>query len=311
MSANNVKESGRNRKRVNKYDFKQPKLFSKEIMRTLRSMHDVLARSLARVLGSALRKKVDVFVQKIEQISASEFLAGVESPSVIFLMNEEKLTDDLIFVMPSGFCIHIIEKQSGGRGDDITEKRQLTTIEEKIMNRIMGSISREIVSAWEPYEEFKIISTDYQSKPENVHLTSVDPMLIIHLKVDMGDKHSTLKISYSYSLLKQAMSSSLMKKSSRSTAEKLTEDERKAYELTLQGASMQVQPLLGTSTLTVSEIINLKEGDTIALDQRTDQPLQVHVNGVKKMTGYPGLIRGRRAVKVYEIDEEIKEQELI
>ncbi|TVQ66282.1 MAG: hypothetical protein EA360_06580 [Balneolaceae bacterium] len=311
MSSKNVKGSGRKRKRVTGYDFKQPKLFSKEIMRTLRSMHDVLARSLARVLGNALRKKVDVYVQKIEQVSASEFLLGVENPSVIFMMNEEKLTDDLIFVMPTGFCIHMIEKQSGGRGDNISEKRPLTTIEEKIVNRIMGGINKEIVAAWEPYEEFRILGTHYESKPENVHLSSADPMLIIHLKVDMGEKHTILKISYSYSLLKQAMSSSLMKKSSRFMAEKLTDDEKRAYQLTLSAAGMRIQPLLGSCTLTVDEIINLKEGDTISLDQRTDQPLQVHVNGVKKMTGYPGLIRGRRAVKVYEIDEEINEQELI
>jgi flagellar motor switch protein FliM len=84
-----------------------------------------------------------------------------------------------------------------------------------------------------------------------------------------------------------------------------------SYERTLLGANVIIQPLLGTSRLSVQEIIDLKVGDSIALGQRIDQPLEIRVNGVQKMTAYPGLIHGRRAVKVFEIDEEINEKELI
>ncbi|NIT58962.1 MAG: flagellar motor switch protein FliM, partial [Aliifodinibius sp.] len=58
-------------KYVETYDFKQPKLFSKEIMRNLRSLHDIFARSVSRIFSSALRAKVDVSLEKIEQISSS------------------------------------------------------------------------------------------------------------------------------------------------------------------------------------------------------------------------------------------------
>lgn len=311
MSSLSEKESNKSLKFVQPYNFKQPKLFSKEIMRTLRSLHEVLARNLARVYGSTLRKKVDVSVGGIQQVTASSFLMGIESPSVIFLLNDEHLTDDIIMVMPAGFCIHMIEKQSGGRGNDISEKRALTTIEEKIINRIMDSISEEIVVAWEPFEEFTITSKQYESKPENVHLTSVDPMLIVNLIIDLGDKKTEAKIAYSYALLKQAIHNSAIKQSSRTKKEKMSESQKESYERTLLGANVIIQPLLGTSRLSVQEIIDLKEGDSIALSQRIDQPLEIRVNGVQKMTAYPGLIHGRRAVKVFEIDEEINEKELI
>ncbi|MEX0944447.1 MAG: FliM/FliN family flagellar motor switch protein [Balneolaceae bacterium] len=311
MSSNSAKESNKTLKYVQPYNFKQPKLFSKEIMRTLRSLHEVLARNLARVYGSTLRKKVDVSVAGIQQVSASEFLLGIESPSVIFLLDEETLTDDIIIVMSSGFCIHMIEKQSGGRGNNISEKRTLTTIEEKIMNRIMDNISKEVVNAWEPFEEFNIISKQFENKPENVHLTSVDPMLVVTLLIDLGEVKTEVKISYSYGLLKQAINNSIIKQTNRAKTGKLSDTEKVSYQRTLLNASIVVQPLLGSSRLTVEEIMNLKVGDSIALNQRIDQPLEVRVNGIQKMSAYPGLVHGRRAVKVYEIDNEINEKELI
>ena len=311
MSSLSAKESTKKLKFVQPYNFKQPKLFSKEIMRTLRSLHEVLSRNLARVYGSTLRKKVDVSVGEIQQITASSFLMGIESPSVIFLLNDENLADDIIIVMSTGFCIHMIEKQSGGRGNEISDKRALTTIEEKIVNRIMDSISKEIVIAWEPFEEFNITSKQYESKPENVHLTSVDPMLIVTMVIDLGDTKVDVKIAYSYALLKQAVNNSAIRQSSRARKEKMSESQKESYERTLLNANVIIQPLLGTSKLSVQEIIDLKVGDSIALGQRIDKPLEVRVNGVQKMTGYPGLVHGRRAVKVFEIEEEINEQELI
>lgn len=311
MTSMPAKKVQGNVKYVEPYNFKQPKLFSKEIMRTLRALHDVLARNLSRIFSNTLRRKVDVHLHKIDQITSKEFLQELESPAVIYLVSMEKLSDDVMTVTSSDFCIHMIERQSGGRGDTFPENRRLTTIEEKIISRIMNSINQEIVKAWEPYKEFTIESAKYESKPENIHLASVDPTIVVTLQIDLGDSQVGFKISYSYSFLKEAMHSSVSKSSSRYRTEKLSDEAMELYKQTLMNAGIILQPLLGTLRLSIEDIINLKEGDSITLDQRTDRPLEVRVNGVKKMTAYPGLVRGRRAVKIFEIEEEINEQELL
>lgn len=298
-------------KYVEPYDFRQPKLFSKEIMRTLRTLHDVLARNLSRVFSSTLRQKVDVYLYKIDQISTADFIHNLKSPTVIYLLNVEQLGGEVITVLPPALCIHIIERQSGGQGKDFSERRTLTTIEEKVTSRVMKNIKREIQGAWESYMDFDIEKVTYESKPENVHVASVDPTIVANFQVDIGDKSAKIRISYPYSLLKEAMNDSVLKPGNHSKKEQLSADEMDRYKHTISHASMRVQPLLGTSRLSVDEILNLKEGDAIALNQRTDRPLEVRVNGVKKMTAYPGLVQGRRAVKIYELVEEINEQELL
>lgn len=299
------------RKYVEPYDFRQPKLFSKEIMRTLRTLHDVLARNLSRVFSSALRQKVDVHLHKIDQISTSDFIQNISSPSVIYLLSVKQLGGEVIAVIPPEFCIHLIERQSGGRGDTLDERRTLTTIEEKIISRIMKSINNEIIVAWEPYMDFSIDSATYESKPENVHLVSVDPTIVAKFEIDIGAHKVEIQFSYPYSLLKEAMNDSVLKKGNQSKSEKLSPEALESYKRTLASALVRIQPLLGTTRLSVNDILALKEGDTIPLNQRTDKPLSVRVNQVEKMKAYPGLVQGRKAIKVFEIIEEINEQELL
>jgi flagellar motor switch protein FliM len=311
MNSVSAQQKPGKRKYVEPYDFKQPKLFSKEIMRTLRTLHDVLARNLSRVFSSALRQKVDVHMYKIDQISTSEFLQNLASPSVIYLLSVKQLGGEMILVMPPEFCIHLIERQSGGKGDNFNERRTLTTIEEKIISRITKAINQEIIVAWEPYMDISIDSTTYESKPENIHLMSVDPTIVAKFQIDVGIHKIEIQISYPYSLLKEAMNESILKKGNQAKTEKLSPDALNSYKRTLMNAPVRIQPLLGTTKLTVNDILELKEGDTIPLNQRTDKPLSVRVNQVEKMKAYPGLVQGRKAIKVFEIIEEINEQELL
>lgn len=298
-------------KYVETYDFKQPKLFSKEIMRNLRSLHDMFARSISRIFSSALRRKVDVSLEKIDQLSSSNFINKIKSPSVIYLLSVDDASGNIIMVMPPGFCIHLVERQSGGYGGDISERRTLTTIEEKIISRIVSSINHEIVVAWEPYMEFDIQSSTFESKPENIHLASVDPTIVAQVSISFGDKKVNIHLSYPYSLLKKAMNNSVLKKGKKTETVELSDEQLESYKYTLSNAGVSIKPLLGETELSIQDIIDLKEGDVIPLNQRTDQPLKVKINNVHKMSAYPGVIHGRRAVKIYDLIEEINEQEVI
>ncbi|MTI86478.1 MAG: hypothetical protein FH748_00765 [Balneolaceae bacterium] len=311
MESKQPKKRFGNVKFVEPYDFKHPKLFSKEIMRTLRSIHDNLARNLGRIFSSSLRYKVDVHLQKIDQLSSSKFIQELDSPSTIYLLDIQELGGELILVLPPELCIHFIERQSGGQGKELADRRTLTTIEEKIVSRIMQNVNQEIIMAWEPFMDFSIGSMTYESKPENIHLTTVDPTIVAKFKVDLGEKELEIKITYSYSLLKEAMNDTILKKGLKSKLEKLSDEELDSYKRTLSKAKVCVQSLLGETSLTLKDIMNLKEGDTIPLPQKADKPLEVRVNGVKKLTAYPGMLHGRRAIKVFELLEEINEQELV
>ena len=298
-------------KYVESYDFKQPKLFSKEIMRTLRLIHDSLARNLSRIISNTLRYKVDVSLKDIIQQSTPEFIQGIYSPSAIYMFKSDDIVGDLVTVLPTELCIHIIERQSGGPSKELGDPRALTQIEEKIIKRLMKHVQSEIVSAWEPYTDFTLNSMNFESKPENLHLGAVDPTISVSINVDLEHIHKEILFSYSYSFLKKALNNILMDSGIRGRTEFLSSDEYEGYLRTIKDANARIQPLLGTAHISLHDLLNLKEGDIIPLKQKCDEPLEVRVNGVKKLSAYPGTRQGHRAIKVFEFIEEINEQELV
>jgi flagellar motor switch protein FliM len=293
------------------YDFKRPKLFSKEIMRTISQIHDNVARGMSRIFSTSLSYKVDVSLSRIEQFTPTDLVSDMPTPSVIYIMEGHLMGGDIILDMPPEFCIHIIDRESGGAGIDLSYKRVLTTIEEKIISRIQVRIQDEIIKAWEPFLRFDVDNVHYENKPENIHLGSVDPLLTAKIKIDLNEAVIELGISYTYSFLKRALNDSIIKKDRGSNLERLNHEESIDYRRTLKKAPVRIQPLLGITRLSLDDILSLKEGDTIPLLQKADEPLEIKVNGVTKMNGYPGLKQGRKAIKVFEIIEEINEQELV
>ncbi len=305
------KSLSRRKKAIESYDFKHPKLFSKEIMRTLRTLHEVFGRNLSRVFSTALRQKVDVKLIQIDQLATSEFVRNIQSPSALYVLSVENSGSDMVLVLKPGFCIHMVERQSGGRSSALSRQRMLTTIEERIMSRIMKNVIREIIAAWEPVMSFDITSATYESKPENVHMISADPSIVGVFRIDIGEESVDMKISYPYSLLKESLNESGLQTAQHNRQVKLSEEQMQGYQHTLSQVPVRIQPLLGTTRLTLQELVDLEEGDAITLNQKTDHPLEVSVNGVKKMSAFPGTLGGRRAVKIYQILEEINEQELL
>ena len=293
------------------YDFKRPKLFSKEIMRTISQIHDTVARGISRIFSTSLNYKTDVALSRIEQFSPTDLITDMPTPSVVYILSGRTMGGDIILAMPPEFCIHIIERESGGFGVDLTINRTLTTIEEKIISRIQVRIQKEIIKAWEPYLKFEVDKVQYENNPENIHLGSVDPLLTAKMKVDLNEAVIEVGISYTYSFLKKALNDSIIKKDRGANLQRLNHEESIDYRRTLKKAPVKIQPLLGQTVLSLEDILSLKEGDTIPLQQKADEPLEIKVNGITKMNGYPGLKQGRKAIKVFEIIEEINEQELV
>jgi flagellar motor switch protein FliM len=55
---------------------------------------------------------------------------------------------------------------------------------------------------------------------------------------------------------------------------------------------------LGGVDLTARDVLGLKVGVLLSIETRADDPLAVCVEGIRLMTGLPGVSRGNNAVRV-------------
>ena len=63
------------------YDFKHPNRVSKDQIRTLENMHDNFAGHFGSALSTMLRSIVDVDLVSVDQLTYSEFIMSLVSPS--------------------------------------------------------------------------------------------------------------------------------------------------------------------------------------------------------------------------------------
>ncbi len=294
-------------KEVINYDFKHPKLVSKEQMRSLRTLHEMLARNLSVALTNSLRTIVDVQLNAIDQVVYSEFVQSIASPSSLFLFTVEELGGEAVLELDPRFCIFAVERQTGGQSKEMAFRREMTTIEQKVMARIMNRMYSELMDAWEPYMEVNINEHSYESNPENIQIISaVEPAIVVFYQVKVYDSVATLNICYPYALLESALANSL-KYANQTRKDDLPSDQRRAYTEHVKSINAPVQAILGSTKITIEQLVDLEEGDAITLDQRTDEPIEIKVNDRTKMFGYPGQHRKQKAVKIYDILEEEEE----
>ena len=64
--------------------------------------------------------------------------------------------------------------------------------------------------------------------------------------------------------------------------------------------------VLGRTTISVKDFLNLQVGDCIRLDSRVDTDMNVYVGNIKKFTALPGTDRDSYAVQITSV---IREEE--
>lgn len=293
-------------KQVRPYDFKRPKLVSKEIMRALRNVHELLSRNLDRIFTDSLNRKVDVTLRDIDEVIFSEFLRELEVPTALFLFNIEELGDWALMELDPSFCLYCIERQSGSRAQAAKPPRALTRIEERVISRIVDKIFQELSHVWSPYLDITILNYVYESKPANMRtISSHVPGIVIRYEIRIDTLKVPFKICYPYALLKEQMNHTFHEPDNTPRPKQMDSRQKKAFEGYLKQVQLPLKVILGKSKISMKELIQIEEGDVIKLDQTIDEPLDVFINGTRKMVGYPGNRGGNRAVKIFDITESI------
>ena len=77
-----------------------------------------------------------------------------------------------------------------------------------------------------------------------------------------------------------------------------------AIEALISKARIPVKAVMGTSTISVDDFMNLQIGDIIRLDKNVDQDLDIFVGNIKKFTALPGAVGDNYAVRVTSVIRE-------
>ncbi len=129
-------------------NFRSAGRLSNESARLLTAAHETLARHLASAFEVFLATGLEVKLLTIDQLPAKEYIAGVLPLSYIAPLSSNTTSSTMIVELDVGFIFPIIDLLMGGTGNSPVEKRELSEIEEEIMQDVMLLIARQIENTW-------------------------------------------------------------------------------------------------------------------------------------------------------------------
>jgi flagellar motor switch protein FliM len=123
-----------------------------------------------------------------------------------------------------------------------------------------------------------------------------DVVIVMQFEVDLGFSSGKINFCMPY-LMVEPISKKLQAGYQEDTFV-VDKEWTNSFKEGLRQASVNLVVELGKTELSGKEIINLKNGDVISLNQYCSDSLNVYVEDVLKFKGQPGIYKGTRAVEI-------------
>ncbi|HNW93261.1 MAG TPA: flagellar motor switch protein FliM, partial [bacterium] len=123
--------------KVKLYDFRRPDKFSKDQIRTLQMINETFARLTTTSLSAQLRTMVHVHVASVDQLTYEEFMKSIPNPTTIAIASMAPLEGNCVLEVDPSIAFTIIDRLFGGKGWSSNLSRELTDIEQSVIERII------------------------------------------------------------------------------------------------------------------------------------------------------------------------------
>lgn len=292
---------------IKNYDFKRPAKFSKEHLRTLEIIFEHYGRLLSTNLPGYLRTNVQVSVVNSEALTFSEFTNSLANPVLLGIVNFAPLGGNIMIELASNLGYAMIDRMLGGQGIPLEKSREFSDIELAIIEKIIVISVRLLREPWRNVLEVSPVLERVETNPQFAQIIAPSEMIsIVTLNIKIGDIEGLMNICLPYLTLEDIMDKLNTKYWYSATQRASEESYTEEIESMVRRIRIPVIAKLGTSTISVSDFVNLQLGDVIRLDTKVEDELNIYVGNIKKFTALPGASKDAYAVRVTSV---IREEE--
>jgi flagellar motor switch protein FliM len=303
---------------IKEYDFRSPKKFTKERIRTLDSIFDNYARLLSSYLTGLLRLYCKVSLVSVEEQKYFEFNNALPDyvmmgMAELRLLNDDEVEDLSTIVQLSNSLTYImIDRLLGGRGEYKDADRDFTEIEVSVMENIIRNFLALMKEPWGAYVE---VEPHLEAIETNSRVISTmghdDTMIICVLEIMIIETKALVSICMPALGLEEIM----QKYTARQTrmgrkidAGRETERRNNIFD-GVSSTALDITAVLGEVNLDMLDILRLQADDIIPLGKSIDSNIILNVGGKKWFDGKMGVFNNKKAVKIENVfGMELQEQ---
>lgn len=270
---------------------------NRDEINALTRLHETFARNLAHSLGAYLRVGLELTLGAIEQLTYSEFLKRI--PEITYLASLRLMPLDAVAAaqldLEIGFPI--IDLLLGGKGATGFAVREITDIEDGILENVLRVVARELQIAWQPIFEQQMefdqrwgAAQILQFMPHN------ERVLVLSFELRLGETKGSFKL-----LLPAVAANALLRRLSQESVRQkrrgAPEEEARIRARLLQ-CPFALELQLPDSRISLRDLTELRAGQVISLDLPLDSPAFLTVGGLRLFAAAPARCGGMRAGQI-------------
>ncbi len=293
---------------VQTYDFKKALRFSQDQIRTLTRIHDNCARLLTSYLSAQLRTHVQISVASVEQYTYEDFVRNVQKKSILGVFNAPPLQGSMLMEFSPDLTYIMLDRMMGGQGMISTVQNELTEIEMSVIERVFVNALETFGEAWESVVRISPELKEIEVNPQFLS-TSVpnETVILVTLQTTIGDNQGMINICLPHVVLEQVLPKLSARHWLANQKKAIQSHEALALEQKVQSTRLDVKAVLGRSSITIGDFLDLKIGDVIRLNESISDPVTILVDEKQKFLAQPGISKGRVAVQITGVQEEGEE----
>jgi len=284
---------------VQPWDIRQAGQIGSDQLRAISQLHEAFARNLATAIGGYLRIAFGVSLVSAEHLTFREFLQRI--PEQTYLASCDLAPAGAIAVPParSGHRLSPYRHLAGREGTHSAAARDLTEIEEQVLEGIVRIMLRELQNSWNAIAlEFNfgarqpILQTQRLMPPEEKNLG-------LSFEIKMAETRGTLNLAVpavvSNALLRK-MSADFSHQRRRSPAEARGQIQKRLLQCFFPVGTLHARPASALEKLS-----NLAPGQLLPFSRNASEPAALAVEDVPLGSASPVRVNACRAARVLSL----------
>ena len=285
---------------VQPWDARQAGQIGSEQSRAISQLHENFARNLTTAIGGYLRIVFGVSLVSAESLTYGEFLQCVQQKTYFASCDLAPAGATAILQLDLSVAFPIIDLLLGGEGTPSEATRELTEIEEQVLEGIIRLVLRELQNSWSVISlEFNFGVRQHVLQAQRL-MPPEEKNLCLSFEIKMLDSRGTLNLA-----IPAVVSNALLRKISadvsyqrrRSPAEARLQLQKKLLhcwfpvELSLPGLEVPLEKLSA-----------LEAGQVLPFSRNASDPAVLLVDDVPLGLAQPVRVNARRAARVLSVE---------
>lgn len=282
--------------KIQPWDIRKVGQIGREPLRSLTQLHESIARNLTHSLGAYLRVVFDANLVSVEQLGYAEFLGRLPELAYLATVQLQPLSAIAALQIDLSLAFPIIDLLLGGHGSTAVELREITDIEEQILEGVVRIICREFEAAWQPVGIS--VSFDQRQQPAQMQrlMPPSDKTLSLSFEIRMSETRGMLNL-----VVPSSVSNMLLRKLSHDwiyhRPRGLAECSPELLARILQ-CDFDLDLALPSQLVNARRIVSLENGQILPLSHSVDDPALAAVGGHPCFTSEVVRHGNRRAAHI-------------